>query len=206
MPGDLQPARCILLNLMPPRTQRLSLLCVILSLTLGSLACQIDLGGPDRPGQIIQPDNTQATEVANIWAQAISDAVTSGQVTVLFNETQMTGFFAQRIGADQNALITAPQIFLRDGQIQVYGVVERGILKSAVLMRVEPRIAADGQLSLQLVEASVGPVPAPDFLMDTISAVLTEALTGSIGSFATGIKITSVAISNGEMAIVGAIR
>jgi hypothetical protein len=170
---------------------------------VASLACQIDIGGPERPGELIYPDDAQATEVAQTWSQAISDSVSGGQVIVMFNETQITGFVAQRLQADPNSLIEEPQIYLRQGQIQVYGIFERGIVKSATLVRVEPSIDADGQLSLRLVEVSVGPIPAPELLMESISAVLTEALTGSIGSLATGIKITSVAISNGEMSIVG---
>jgi hypothetical protein len=73
-------------------------------------------------------------------------------------------------------------------------------------VRVEPIIDAEGQLKLRLVEAKVGPIPAPELLMESLSAVLTEALTGSIGSLATGMRLTSVAIANGEMSIVGEIR
>ena len=125
---------------------------------------------------------------------------------MIFNEIQMTGFFTHRLNTESSPLLQEPQIYLRDGQIQVYGIFERGILKSSVLLRVEPSIDVDGQLSLQVIEASVGPIPAPDLLLESISAVITEALTGSVGSLATGIRITSLAISNGEMSIVGEIR
>ncbi len=118
----------------------------------------------------------------------------------------MTSFFTQRLQARPDPLIGDPQVYLRDGQIQIYGIFEQGILKSSALFRVEPEIDVDGQLSLNVVEASVGPIPAPQILMETISVVLTEALTGTFGSLATGIKITSIAISQGEMAIVGEIR
>jgi hypothetical protein len=112
----------------------------------------------------------------------------------------------QRLEIDPTPLLRNPQIYLRQGQIQVYGTFERGILKAAALVRVEPSIDEAGELSLRLVEASVGPIPAPELLKESISAILTEALTGSIGSLATGIRLTSVAISNGEMSIVGEIR
>ena len=183
-----------------------SLLIVACSLLFASLACQIDIGGPERPGALIQANEQQATEVAQTWSQALDDAVSSGQVTILFNENQVSGFVTQRLQADPDPIIKDPQIYLRQGQIQVFGIFERGILKSAVLLRIEPLVDAEGQLSLQVVEVSVGPIPAPELLMESISAVLTEALTGSFGSLATGLRITSVAISEGEMAIVGEIR
>ena len=179
---------------------------VLITTLLALLACQIDIGGPASPGVRITNDPAKSTEVAQTWAQAFTDAVTTGQVQVIFNEAQITSFFAQRLLTREDPLIGDPQVYLRDGQIQVHGILEQGILKSSALFRVEPEIDADGQLSLQVVEASVGPIPAPQILMETISIVLTEALTGTFGSLATGIKITSIAISHGEMAIVGEIR
>jgi hypothetical protein len=194
------------LNSIGTKISKTSLFIAACSLWFASLACQIDIGGPDRPGELILSDEAQATEVAQTWSQAITDAVSSGQVTVLFNETQITGFVTQRFQADPDPHIKDPQIYLRQGQIQVFGIFERGILKSAALIRIEPSIDAEGQLTLQVVEVSVGPIPAPDLLMESISTVLTEVLTGSFGSLATGVRITSVAISEGEMAIVGEIR
>ncbi len=206
MPRDLLPERSIILRsvLINPSKQRY--LLVILVMLLANLACQIDIGGPDRPGEAILKDPAQATEVAQIWSQAITESLSAGQVVVIFNEIQITGFFANRLNTESSPLLQEPQIYLRDGQIQVYGIFERGILKSSVLMRVEPTIDIDGQLSLQVIEASVGPIPAPQLLMETISALVTEALTGSIGSLATGIKLSSLAIADGEMSIVGEIR
>ena len=60
--------------------------------------------------------------------------------------------------------------------------------------------------SFELTTAEVGPIPAPGALKDSVSAILTEAFTGTLGSLATGIRVTSLAITNGEMAIVGELR
>ena len=196
----------ILKTLLVTNSPKMNFRIAISTLLLMSIACQIDVGGPDRPGQFILADQSMATEVAQGWSQAISEAVSTGQVMVFFTEAQITGFVMQRLEADPAPLLKEPQIFLRQGQIQVYGVFERGIFKAAALVRVEPTIDAEGQLTLRLVEAKVGPIPAPELLMESLSAVLTEALTGSIGSLATGIRLTSLAIANGEMSIVGEIR
>lgn len=194
------------MNSLAGRSGILGLFISIISLMFASLACQIDLGGPARPGILIKADEKEATEVAQIWSNAISHAVSSGQVIVLFNEVQITGFVEQRIRSDSTPILNDPQIYLRQGQIQVYGTLARGFLLSTALIRIEPSVDADGQLEFRLVEASVGPIPAPDLLMESISTILTEALTGSIGSLATGIRISSIAIADGEMSIVGEIR
>lgn len=187
-------------------TPKVNIRIAISSLLLMSIACQIDVGGPDRPGPSILADQSMATDVAQVWSEAITEAVSTGKVMVFFNEAQITGFVTQRLETDQSPLVKDPQIFLRQGQIQVYGVFERGIFKAATLVRVEPAIDEEGQLTFRFVEAKVGPVPAPELLMESLSVVLTEALTGSIGSLATGIRLTSLAIANGEMSIVGEIR
>jgi uncharacterized protein YpmS len=132
--------------------------------------------------------------------------VENGQVSILIDETQMTAFLAERIADQEQPLIRNPQVFLRDNQIQVFGIAERGILKASVLITVAPEITPEGEISFQISEASVGPVPAPSALKSTISAVLTEAFTGSIGSLATGIRISSLAIADGQMTIVGELR
>ncbi len=207
MPGDSAYARSIVLK--SYRFNRLSIAAILLvvsSLALASLSCQIDIGGPSRPGEFISADPSLATEVTDEWSRSISEAVSSGQVMVIFTEAQITGFVIQRMTDHPTPLLEQPQIYLQEGQIQVYGILERGIFKATTLIRVEPMIDEDGQLSLKIAEASVGPIPAPDLLLESISAVITEALTGSVGTLATGIRITSLAISNGEMSIVGEIR
>jgi hypothetical protein len=182
------------------------ILLVILSLALSSLACQIDVGGPPSPGSAIPIQPSEAEQLKSNWQSALENAVENGQVSILIDETQMTAFLAERIADQEQPLIRNPQVFLRDNQIQVFGIAERGILKASVLITVAPEITSEGEISFQISEASVGPVPAPSALKSTISAVLTEAFTGSIGSLATGIRISSLAIADGQMTIVGELR
>jgi len=75
-----------------------------------------------------------------------------------------------------------------------------------VLICITPAVSAEGELSFDLTQAKFGPIPAPSALKDSVSAILTEAFTGTIGSLATGIKISTIAISDGEMGIVGEVR
>jgi hypothetical protein len=170
------------------------------------LACQIDVGGPESPGAAIPVQPSEAEQLKSNWQSALNNAVENEQINILINEAQMTAFLAERISDHEQPLIRNPQVYLRDNQIQVFGVAERGILKANVLITVSPEITPEGEISFELSEASVGPVPAPSALKSTISAVLTEAFTGSIGSLATGIRISSLGIADGQMTIVGELR
>jgi hypothetical protein len=182
------------------------ILLVVVSLMASVMACQIDVGGPEPPGALIPIQPSEAELLRSQWQSALESAAETGQVSILIDESQMTAFLAERIADHDQPLIRNPQVYLRDNQIQIFGTAERGILKATLLITVTPEITEDGDISFELSEASVGPVPAPSALKSTISAVLTEAFTGSIGSLATGIKISSLAIANGEMTIVGELR
>jgi len=64
----------------------------------------------------------------------------------------------------------------------------------------------EGRLGFELTSADFGPFPAPDGLRSSLSGVLSEALAGPMGTLATGIRVTSVAVSEGDLAIVAELR
>jgi len=178
----------------------------VLSLLLSLLACTLDVGGPEPPGIPIPIQPAAALEVQDTWQAALTDAALDGKITVILNEAQMTGFIAQRLQESERPLLMEPQIYLRENTIQIYGVIERAMLRGNILISIKPEITDEGDIRFAISEASLGPVPAPDALLAALSAMLTEAFTGSIGTLATGIRVSSLAIANGEMAIVGELR
>ncbi|NIS81526.1 MAG: hypothetical protein GTO14_15290 [Anaerolineales bacterium] len=189
-----------------PVTNRNSIAIVAIFVLLSILACQFDLGGPAPPGEPISTQPEAAQTLIQMWQAAIIDAATTGRVLVLLNETQLTSLLAQRMEANENPALLEPQVFLRHDAIQIYGITERGAFKASILLGITPVIDAEGELTLDLTIADFGPIPAPSALKDTVSAILTEAFTGTIGPLATGIRLTTIAISDGEMAIVGELR
>ncbi len=125
---------------------------------------------------------------------------------VILSESQLTSFLAARLAAQEKPALTQPQVYLRQGQLQIYGVAIQGPLRANVLVSIAPAVQSDGTIAFEIASADFGPLPAPNALKDSLSAILTEAFTGTLGSLATGIRITSLAIADGEMAIVGEIR
>lgn len=192
----------------PIRTRKryFILASVFLSLFLTSLACQIDLGGPELPGPPIPTQIDAAQTLKQLWESAALDASGAGQVTVLINEIQLTSLLAQRMETKDNPVLQEPQVYLRNNAILIYGITESGPFKASVLLGIKPVVDTEGELSFDLTTAEFGPIPAPSALKDTVSAILTEAFTGTIGSLATGIRVKTIAISEGEMAIIGELR
>jgi hypothetical protein len=185
---------------------RLGTAIAAVTLALAVIACQIDIGGPDPPGALIPTKVEAASELQEMWQSAVFSAATTGQVMVLLNEIQLTSLLAQRMDASENPPLLEPQIYLRHDSIKLYGITERGPFKAYILIAITPNIGPDGELSFELTTAEFGPIPAPGALKDTVSAILTEAFTGTIGSLATGIRVTTIAVDDGNLAIVGELR
>ncbi|MCJ7566761.1 MAG: hypothetical protein MUO58_04395 [Anaerolineales bacterium] len=183
----------------------LALASILASLFLATLACQIDVGGPEPPFPPNAADEQSANEVANLWQAALESALDSGEVMLILDESQLNAFVTRKL-AEEDSLLLEPQVFLRQNAIQVYGYVIQGIFRANVQLSISPILDQEGRITFELALASVGPIPVPEAVKNTISAVLTEAFTGTLGSLATGIRVSSLVINDGQLAIVGELR
>jgi len=130
--------------------------------------------------------------VLQTWQAALAEAAETQQVMILLDERQLTAYLSDRLEAREEPLLSDAQVFL--------------LLKAGVMISIQPVLEDDGRVAFRLAEATLGPLPAPKALKDSISAILTEAFTGTLGSLATGIRVTSLAVADGQMAIVGELR
>lgn len=144
--------------------------------------------------------------MARAWESAVAGAAGSGRLTLLLTENQVTSYLALRLAEEEDPLLSSPQVYLRDGAIQIHGRTHQGIFAADVLISVAPTLEEDGTISFDVTSADVGPLPVPDALRESVSAMLTEAFTSPLGSLATGFRITTLVVSGGEAALVGELR
>jgi hypothetical protein len=186
----------------------------LLSLVLTSLACSIFVGGPDYSSLPPIPVSGEAAESIKLELQrAIEASAATGVITVNLTEPQITSYLATRLQTDPNLqqsdrkpLINEPQVYLRDGQMQIYGKTRQGMLTANIGIIVSMGVDANGQPLIDVVSADFGPFPAPEGIKDAITAMVREAYTGSLGPVATGIRIESISIANGVMTVTGRIK
>ena len=186
------------------RGNQLWMIMVFVSLVGTSLACDLAVGGPTPPGSPIPVSTEAAGQLTEVWKSAIANAQ-NGQVSVIINETQITSFLALKLSQQQNPPLTDVQVYLRDGKVQIFGNAKAGSVSTTALVVLGVNVSAEGQISFAVEKADFGPVPVPKSLLETLSSSLNEAFTGKVGTFATGIKITSIGIADGNMAIIGAV-
>ena len=190
----------------------LPLLLTILVVT--SLACTVFVGGPDYSS--LPPIPVSAEAAASIQDEirrAVEAAAQTGVITVNLTEPQITSYLAARLQtdpslqqSDKKPLITDPQVYLRDGQMQIYGKTQQGMFTANIGVIVSMGVDINGQPQIDVVSADFGPFPAPEGLKDAITAMVREAYTGSLGPVATGLRIESISTANGVMTVTGRIR
>jgi hypothetical protein len=171
------------------------------------------VGGPDYSDLPTIPVSTEITQsIQDEVARAFQEGMTTGTVTLNFTEAQLSSYIASRLQndptlqQDNKPLITDPQVYLRDGQMQIYGKTQQGMFAANIGIIVSVGVDENGQPKIDIVSADFGPLPAPEGLRDTIEAMVREAYTGSLGPVATGLRIETISIANGIMTISGRIR
>ncbi len=185
-----------------------------IALILASLACTLYAGGPDYSDLTPIPVSTEAAQsLQDGIKKSIEDGLVSGVVTIAITEPQITSYLALRLQSDPSLqqenstpLITDPQVYLRDGQMKIYGKTQQGVFAANTGIIVIGGVDADGKPTIEIASADFGPFPAPEGINETITAIIEEAYTGSFGPVATGLRIETITIADGIMTIVGRIR
>ena len=185
----------------------------LITLLLTSLACTIFVGGPDYSD--LAPITSSPADADALKEQirlAFEAGATTGIVSFTITESQITSVLTQRLQTDPNLqnekkpLISDPQVYLRDGQMKIYGKTQQGIFAANIGIIVNIGVDELGKPKIEIASADFGPFPVPDGIKEAMTAMISEAYTGSLGPVATGLRIESIAIANGNMTIAGRIR
>jgi hypothetical protein len=185
----------------------------LLTILLTSLACTMNVGGPDYSSLPTVPVSTgYAQSIQEEVQRAFQEGAQSGTITLKLTEQQLTSFIAEklqtdpRLQRDGKPLIDNPQVYLRDGQMQIYGTTQQGPFTANIGIVMNVGVDENGQPKVDIASADFGPLPAPEGLRDTIAAMIREAYMGSLGPVATGLRIESISIADGVMTVSGRIK
>jgi hypothetical protein len=185
---------------------RKRILLFMIALIFASLACTMFVGGPEYTEGAI-PISAEAVESLRTQMQAAALAgAQSGTIALQVTEEQMTSYIAFRLASQQNPVLQSPQVYLRDSLMLLYGKVQRGWFLANVLVAMNVSVDELGQPRIEITSVDFGPLPAPEGLRQSLTALITEAYTGSLGPVATGFRLETISIANGLMTVTGRIR
>ncbi len=187
-------------------SRKIPLIAAFVVLILAILACTINIGGPAYPTPAI-PVSTEAIGQLNQSIQtAVAAGAVSGQITLIITEPELTSYLDYKLSTQPDPIITNPQVYLRDGQIQIYGAAHKGYFQATARIVVTAGIDDQGKLTIVLASADFGPLPVPNSLKELVSATIQEAYTGALGPVATGFRLQSIVVADGTMTVVGKIK
>ncbi len=178
----------------------------LLALLVSTLACSIFVGGPTYPQDII-PTPTGAPQTLQEQIQkALVAGATSGVISVQLTEDQLTSYLAQKVAGQSDPVITNPKVYLRAGQIQVFGTAQSGVFTANVSITLQASVDSEGQPHFDVTQTDLGPLAAPTGFNEALAASVEEAFTGWLGPVATGFRLQSISVGDGVMTVTGRIK
>ena len=168
------------------------------------MACLVSAGGPNPPTEHIEVSPEQAVQFEEVITQGLNSQ--DGSFAFTLSETQITSYLAYKLPDYPNPFTDIPQVILRSGQIEIYGVIQQSIFIANAKIVVTPIIDIDGKPTVEVTDADFGMFPAPDGLLTTLSSIMEESfnLTKFLDeSVSVGYSIESINIDNGLITISG---
>ena len=184
----------------------IKVLFFLLTLAAAQFACTVFVGGPAFPTTSIAVSTEAVTSFTRDLQAAQTAAAQTGILSVTINETQATSLLANNLDAQTDPFIQNPQVYLRDGEIQVYGKAVRGNVEANIRMILSASLSPDGKPVVTVSSADFGPLPAPKGLNDTVTTLIDQAFTGTFGPAATGLRLETITIADGKMTITGRVK
>jgi len=158
-------------------------------------------GAPERPGdEIITSDETGAEAVAML-EKSIPQPGSLSSITV--TEQQITSWLAMEMKTRPDLPLSAVQVFLRDGQIQIWGIVSGSEDQTAALITSEIQIDANKQPTLTIQSVQIGQQVIPEFVVSQMETWLNQALTENLRKKAPGLELMNIKVTNGLLIVSG---
>jgi uncharacterized protein YpmS len=188
----------------PRRPQSRKFLLAASVVLLAGLACNLG-AGPRPPAQATPiPVTTESVEELQENLQvAATQASTSGEVTLVIDEAQLTSLVAFELQDQEEQFFQDPQVYLRDGQIQLYGSVVQGGISLPVSIIATLSVDEGGMPRYKIVSATAGPVPLPQSILDQLTARLDQVIASQLNPERTDMVVENILIDDGKMTITG---
>ncbi len=176
---------------------RLKVLPIILFVfVLTSLACNLSFGDQGTP-VAVNPINTEAV------GEVFTEPPQNDEIEIVLTESQLTSLLSSELAERAGDQITNLQVFLRDGQIQIFGDLNSEEISAQVKVIVAVSVDPAGRPVLNVVSSSIGPFPVPGELISEVEVRINKAFQEEIQSMAPNMHVERIIIENGMMRIIG---
>ena len=182
-----------------------TILLALAALVIASLACNFSRA--TTPSPTPQPTVPVSTESVQELEQRLNDAAQDlqqgKQVTLILTESQLTSLVANSFQNPDGPVLQNPQVYLRNGQVQLVGTVEQSGIGLPLEILVSMRVDPGGNLDYTIDSAKIGPFPIPQAQLDQLSNELDKAIAAQLGQGEERIILDGITIADGTMVITG---
>jgi uncharacterized protein YpmS len=175
---------------------------------LSSLACNLLNRISDSS---IEPTPITVTnESANNLRKDLSTAVErlkdGEKVTLVIDEAELTSLVAVELSKQSDPILYEPQIYLREGGVQIIGKVLQGGFMVPAQLDLILTINSAGQPQINIKSAKIGPLELPDSMLVELTSQVDSALMHNVRPRIKDIFVESILIADGLMTITGRSR
>jgi len=158
-------------------------------------------GAPERPGDPIMTSDNVALEAKAMLASSIPQpgALSSATIT----EQQITSWLAMEMKNNPDLPLSEIQVYLRGGQIQIWGMVTGSTDATSALLTGTIGIDSNSQPVFTLESMQIGQQTVPSILLSQAEGWLNQMLTEKINSEIPGLRLMNVNVTNGLITVSG---
>ncbi|MCQ3935904.1 MAG: hypothetical protein DPW18_02535 [Chloroflexi bacterium] len=158
-------------------------------------------GAPERPGDEIIISEQSGMEAKALLENSLPQPGSLTSLTI--TEQQLTSWLAMELLESPDLPLSQPQVYLRDGKIQVWGVVTGSGDSTAALIVGELKIDGDKKPYFEIESMQIGQQVIPDLILSQMETWLNQMLLESINEQAPGLQVMNIKVTSGLITISG---
>jgi hypothetical protein len=180
--------------------QYVQLVDVLISLAVSNAQSGME-GAPERPGAQIISSDTAGVEAKTALKSALPQPGSLNTLTL--TELQITSWLATEMQNNPDLPMREIQVYLRDGQIQIWGIVKGSDNETSALISGMLMLDSNGQPAIKIESMQIGQQAIPSILLSQVETWLNQILSDKINEQIPGLKVMNINISSGLITISG---
>ncbi len=180
--------------------QYANLLDTLISFAVNNAENGMD-GAPERPGAPIVLSAAAGAQAKTTVEKSLPQPGSLNTATL--TEQQITSWLAAEMKNSPDLPLSDVQVYLRDGQIQIWGMVNGSDNSTSALVTGKINIDSNGLPAFEIESLQIGQQDIPSFLLSQAETWLNQMLTESINQQVPGLEIMNINISSGLITISG---
>ena len=158
-------------------------------------------GAPERPGDAIITSDTSALEAKTVLENSLPQpgSMTSATIT----EQQLTSWIVMEMRDNPDLPLNDVQVYLRDGKVQLWGMVTSGENSTSALVVGELSIDANKYPHFKIESMQIGQQVVPGMFLSQMETWLNQSLADAISKNAPGLQLVSLKVTSGLITVSG---